>query len=554
LLAKAADPMKSIGRETLLMVCPDADQGAGGRSIKGTCGDVFSAGSPGSSSDHRQMPMGANVSYSGTARILTCCILATHTNIIFADDAVNEPTTREIVAHPDVQGALKAVDAWVEGVVIYEKIPGISTGIVHDQNLIWNNGYGYSNVARQRSADANTIYSICSISKLFTSIAVMQLRDAGKLDLGDAVADHLDWFATTKVHDERRPITIESLLTHTSGLRRNTENPIWNGPGFPFPTLPEIMHTMQVQSTAYPAQHLYHYSNIAFSIAGEIVHRQSGLSYQEYVKTNILDPLGLSDTRAYYPEELRGDELAIGYAGMGRSGTRLPLTSFDTRAFTPAAGLTSSVNDLGRFASWQFRLLKGGEDEVLNAGTLREMHRVHWIDPDREAASGIGFSVEQLDENTVVGHGGDCPGYVTDLSMIPKERIASVVLTNAGDGPATRISRSVLKVIAAAMKSARTPPGQVMPDLSMYEGNFDAADSGYGGEQAIRQWGDQLVSISIPSDDLSNSMTRLERADGHGFLSVEENETPRSSWIFEMADDGKAARFFQDGVYWHRID
>ncbi len=491
------------------------------------------------------------------AWLLACCILAMHTSFIFADEAVHEPTTEEIIAHPDVQGALKAIDAWLEGVRIYERIPGISAGIVHDQDLIWYNGYGYSNVATKRPVEANTIYSICSISKLFTSIAIMQLRDAGKLELRDTVGDHLDWFDATQVHDESRPITIESLLTHTSGLRRNTENPIWNGPDFPFPDLPEIMHTMQVQSTVYPAQYLYHYSNLAFALAGEIVHRRSGLAYQEFVKTNILDPLGLSNTRAFYPEELRGDELAIGYAGMGRSGTRLPLNSFDTRAFAPSAGLTSSVKDLGSFASWQFRLLENGEDEVLNAGTLREMHRIHWIDPDRETASGIGFSVEQLDGNTVVGHGGDCPGYVTDLSMIPKEKVASVVLTNAGDGPATRISHSVLKVITAAMKKAKTPsdkPDKVIPDLSMYEGNFNAADSGYGGEQAIRQWGDQLVSISIPSDDLSKAMTRLEKDKGHSFLSVKENEKPQSSWIFDMADDGKAVRFFQDDVYWYRID
>ena len=65
--------------------------------------------------------------------------------------------------------------------------------------------------------------------------------------------------------------------------------------------------------------------------------------------------------------------------------------------------------------------------------------------------------------------------------------------------------------------------------------------------------GDQLVSISIPSDDLSEAMTRLEQDKGHGFLSVKENEKPRSSWIFDMGDDGKAVRFFQDDVYWHRI-
>lgn len=74
-----------------------------------------------------------------------------------------------------------------------------------------------------------------------------------------------------------------------------------------------------------------------------------------------------------------------------------------------------------RFEDQQIRLNQlTDQSRMLNAGTLREMHRIRWIDPDRETASGIGFSVEQLDGNTVVGHGGDCPGYVTDLSMIPK--------------------------------------------------------------------------------------------------------------------------------------
>ncbi len=93
-----------------------------------------------------------------------------------------------------------------------------------------------------------------------------------------------------------------------------------------------------------------------------------------------------------------------------------------------------------------------------------------------------------------------------------------------------------------------------MPDFSMYEGNYHSLYSGYGGEQAIRQWGNQLVSISLPSDDLGNAMTRLESDSDHKFLSVKKNEKPQDSWKFEMAEDGKAARFFQDDVYWHKID
>ena len=93
-----------------------------------------------------------------------------------------------------------------------------------------------------------------------------------------------------------------------------------------------------------------------------------------------------------------------------------------------------------------------------------------------------------------------------------------------------------------------------MPDLSMYEGNYHALDSGYGGEQAIRQWGNQLVSIIMPSDDLGDAMTRLEPDSGHKFLSVKKNEELQDCWIFEMGDDGKAARVFQDDTLWYRID
>jgi len=115
-------------------------------------------------------------------------------NIVPAQPSADSRLTREqILAHPEMQGALSAFDAWIEGVLIYDEVPGISVGIVHDQDVIWSGGYGYSNLEDRRPADADTIYSICSISKLFTSIAVIQLRDRGELRLDDPVARHLDW-------------------------------------------------------------------------------------------------------------------------------------------------------------------------------------------------------------------------------------------------------------------------------------------------------------------------------------------------------------------------
>jgi CubicO group peptidase (beta-lactamase class C family) len=492
------------------------------------------------------------MSFSIRILFIACCSFSVSSNLVFANEELQEPTSEEILAHPEVKGALAAIDAWVEGVRTYERIPGVSIGIIRDQDLIWNNGYGYSNLETKRPADADTLYSICSISKLFTSIGIMQLRDANKLTLRDSVGEHLDWFNITQAHSDSGPITIESLLTHSSGLPRESDFPYWNGPDLPFPTRQQMIEKLKTQNTLYPAQHYFQYSNLALSLAGEIVQEQSGQGYQEYIKANILGPLGLSSTRTYYPEKMRGDELAVGYTGIRRSGTREPVKPFFTRGITAAAGFTSSVNDLATFASWQFRLLEEGGDEVLNANTLREMHRVHWVDPDWETTWGIGFAIQRVEDMTIIGHGGGCPGYITNFSMTTKDKIATVVLTNAGDGPARNVAQNVLKTISAALKEAKTPPEDDVPDFSMYEGNYEAPP--WGGEVAIRQWGDQLVVIDIPSDDLGEAMIKLKHDSSHTFVRLTDDDEPREPWVFEMADDGKAVRIFRHSIYLNRID
>ena len=465
------------------------------------------------------------------------------------DDAL---TKEQILAHPEVAGAIAAIDAYLEGIQTYEKVPGISVGIVHDQDLIWQRGYGYSNLATKRPADADTLYSICSISKLFTAISIMQLRDAGQLNLRDPVGNHLDWFKIEQAHDGSGPATIESLLTHSSGLPRDSDFPYWNGPDFPFPTRAQVIDKLSSQETLYPAQHYFQYSNLALTLAGEIVQERSGQEYSAYVKQKILEPLGLADTRTYYPEDLRGEQMAIGYSGLHRSGTRDTVAPFFTRGITAAAGFTSSVNDLAKFASWQFQLLEHGDDDVLRANTLREMHRVHWVDPDWETTWGIGFNVRQVDDVTVVSHGGGCPGYITQFALVPKYKIGAIVLTNAGDGPAGRLTRDILKTIRPAFKAAATPEEDEMPDFSMYEGNYESRP--WGGEVAVRQWGDQLVVIGIPNNDLEEAMIRLEHDGDHTFTRLTDDDDRREPWVFELGRDGKAERIFRHSIYLTRIE
>ena len=464
-----------------------------------------------------------------------------------------KPSSAEaMLAHPAISGALAIIDAWIAGTQHYEQVPGISVGIVHDQDLIWTAGYGFSNLAKKRPAKADTIYSVCSISKLFTAIGIMQLRDDGQLALHDSVANHLDWFDIAQAHEGSGPITIESLLTHSSGLPRESNYPYWVGPEFPFPTRSQMIDRLAVQKTLYPSQHYFQYSNLALSLAGEIVAERSGQDYNTYINQKILKPLGMADTRTNYPDNLRGEQLAIGYTGMHRDLARKPVNPFFTRGITAAAGFTSSVNDLAAFASWQFRLLENGGAEVLDANTLREMHRVHWVDPDWETTWGIGFNVRREGDITFVSHCGGCPGYITSFTMMPKDKLAAIVLTNAGDGPAGRLAVDILKVAGPAFDSVTKPEGEPIPDLSMYEGNFESRP--WGGETAVRQWGDQLAVLNLPGNDLEASIIRLEYDQNHTFTRLTEDEERREPWTFELGDDGTTSRILRHSSIMSRIE
>lgn len=484
--------------------------------------------------------------------ILITSVLAT---LVTAFPAIAEdepPTKEQLLAHPEVAGAIAAIDAYVQGTQTYEKVPGISVGIVYDQDLLWQSGYGYSNLETKRPADANTLYSICSISKLFTAIGIMQLRDAGELTLRDPVGDHLDWFNIEQVHEDGGPVTIEGLMTHSSGLPRESDYPYWIGPDFPFPTRAQVIDRLSAQETLYPSQTYFQYSNLGWTLAGEIIQERSGQEYETYINQNLLQPLGLTETRTYYPEDLRGEQMAIGYTGMHRAGTRDPVKPFFTRGITAAAGFTSSVNDLAKFASWQFQLLEGGNEDVLKANTLREMHRVHWVDPDWETTWGLGFNVARAEDVTVVSHGGGCPGYITQFALMPKHKIGVIVLTNAGDGPAGRLTRNIFKTLRPALKDAESPSEDALPNFSMYEGNYESRP--WGGEVAVRQWGEELVVIDIPRDDLEEAMIRLEYDGDNTFTRLTESGDRREPWAFELGSDGRTERISRHSGYLSRIE
>lgn len=454
---------------------------------------------------------------------------------------------------PRVASALKLIEVWVEAQIAYEGIPGMSLGIVYDQGLVWSRGFGYADVEKKIPASPSTIYSICSISKLFTSISVMQLRDHGKLSLDEPVGKYLSWFNIKDTYPDAPEITLRGILTHSSGLPREADYPYWTGPEHCFPTRQQIIEKLSSQEELYPADTYFQYSNLGLTLAGEVVAAVSGQAYAEYIKQHILDPLELKDTSPEIPAEHKGERLATGYGRHLRDGSRKAIPFYLVRGVAPAAGFASTVEDLARFASWQFRLLEKGGKEVLAANTLKEMHRVHWLDQDWETTWGIGFSVWRHNEKTFVGHRGDCPGYKTQLSMCPSEKIAIIVMTNAQDISPSAYARQVFDIVAPAIAKTLESPEQrkeAEPDLEKFVGRYN--DEPWRELHVLIMDG-ELAIISLPTDNPLNSLTKLKRVGENTFKRVRDDGNLGEVIVFELGPDGKVTRLIWNSNYAYRV-
>jgi CubicO group peptidase (beta-lactamase class C family) len=441
--------------------------------------------------------------------------------------------------------ALRLLDEWFKAQAEYDNLPGISVGIVKDQELIWSKGYGKADIAKNIPAQANTIYSVCSISKLFTAVAIMQLRDAGKLRLDDEVSAVLPWFSIKQSSADSGPITIRSLLTHSSGLPRESDFPYWSDSNFP--TKEQVIQKLKEQQTLYPVSTYFQYSNLGITLLGYIVEEISGLSYDEYINKNVIKPLQLADTRTYFPKELWQGRMATGYSDESRKGERRMLDKFDTKGLAAAAGLTSTVDDLARFASWQFRLLKNGGTEILKSSTLREMYNVHFMDPNWRTSWGLGFTVAQVDGKTYVSHGGYCPGYQTLIMINPKDKLAFIVMINAIGTDPNKYFEAMRTVYA---KGIDDKPTEKKVDLEQYSGSYGFKP--WGGELIISPWGDKLAMVYMPNDNPKN-MILLKYIKEDTFRRIRDDGELGEEITFERDKAGKIVKMWRSSNYRLRL-
>jgi hypothetical protein len=179
-----------------------------------------------------------------------------------------------------------------------------------------------------------------------------------------------------------------------------------------------------------------------------------------------------------------------------RAGPELP--PFDGQGVCAAMGFTSTVRDLAKLAAWQHRTLSGKDARILQRATLKDMTRVHWIDPSWETSWGLGYAVSKGHKNSVVvGHGGACPGYSTQFSTVPKTGLAVIVMVNCPE-VAAGITDTLLRLLSTALAESGSPADpapSLANELSDYCGIYDAQP--WGAESAVVEYHGKLAMFGL---------------------------------------------------------
>lgn len=444
---------------------------------------------------------------------------------------------------PEFQAATRLFSAWLDSQMAYRGTPGVMVGVVQDQQLVWQKGFGFADVQQKLPMTAETKFRMASHSKMLTAIAIMQLREQGKLRLDDPVEKYLPWFKSKPVGDDDGPITIEQLLSHSSGLQREASDH-WSS--LEFPTRAELQKLMGDRQSAFAPQVRWKYSNLAYAVAGLLVEKVSGQSFADYAQANILGPLSMADSS--FDKPVPG--LAVPYGRRLPDGTRETYPFVDARGMAAATGLTSTLNDMAKYVSAQFRRGPRGGAQIASSGSFREMHRVRSVEENWTSGTGLGFITNRIKDKSYVGHGGGYPGYTTQTLFQPGEKFGVIVLTNSGDSEVGEIARQLIAAVgpAAVKASAAMLPAKVAwdPAWARFEGVYRSRSN----DMSIVLQNDRLVALASTAPGIEAAV-KLEPLGGGRFrFDAPTGGAPAGETVHFRELDGQPTRLFiGDGWY-----
>lgn len=356
-----------------------------------------------------------------------------------------------VVPAASLRPRLPEIASLISAELARQPVGSVTAGVIVGKELIWSKSFGDADMEKKIAADADTVYRIGSITKMFTALMLEQLADAGKVHLSDPVEKYFSEIKTVQGrYPDAPPITLIQLATHTSGLGRepdNTETYVTGAVGdWEKILIAALPHTHYI----YEPGTRFSYSNIGYAILGAALGRAAGEPYTEYVPKHIFRPLGMTHSALERNSSIL-PHLAKGYQVMGPNGpvdADTPQRENEAgRGYkVPNGAIYTTVGDLAHFASF---LMDQGPESVLKTASL-EAYQTQMMVPANVGLTsgyGIGFDVERRDGYTAFEHDGGVAGYSAMLVINRAKGIGVIVLSNGAASPSS-LGERVLDVLS----------------------------------------------------------------------------------------------------------
>jgi CubicO group peptidase (beta-lactamase class C family) len=313
-----------------------------------------------------------------------------------------------------------------------QSIPAVSVAVAVDGEMLWSAGMGMADVENFVPAKASTMYRLGSISKPITAVAAMQLAESGKLDPDATVDRYVPSFPR-----KRWPITIRHLLSHQSGIRHYTSADEVNSTRH-YVDLLEPLKIFQADPLVAEPGTTYHYTTYGYVLLGAAIEAASKTRFMDYLRQHVFQPAGMNQIRADHVHAIIPNR-ARGYAMV--NGQLRNCSLADTSNKIPGGGLTSTVEDLVRFA------LAMEQGKLVKPATREAMFRRQRLRDGKVTSYGLGWRIDMAGQRKVVGHTGGQQGVSTILQMVPKDHTIVALMCNREQGELRTLAARILRLL-----------------------------------------------------------------------------------------------------------
>jgi CubicO group peptidase (beta-lactamase class C family) len=346
----------------------------------------------------------------------------------------------------------KQIDKVVENSMKAFDVPGIAVAVIKDGKIIHSKGYGVTSLNSGEKVNENTLFCIASNTKAFTAAALGILVDEGKLKWDDKVRDYIPEF---KMHDPyvTEEFTVRDLLTHRSGLGLGVGDLMFYPDSSDF-TIKDVIHNIRYFKPVSSFRSKYDYDNTLYLVAGEVIHRVSGINWDKFVEDKIFGPLNMGRSAASF-DRLK-DKANVVDPHVSIEGKVQVVSRHLSRGSRASGSIYSNITDLTKWVQLQLahgQFTDGSGKRLLSSEVHKEMWSPQTIIPVRDkgnyntsfSAYGLGFNLSDVNGYKQINHTGGTVGMVTQITMIPDLNLGIIILTNQQEGGAFRAVADQIK-------------------------------------------------------------------------------------------------------------